>query len=194
MKKQEMVKAITDPEQVELFKNPNYSRILSILRKGELTIKEIHTHFNTDYEDKKTLSTIYRYMEKLTECGLVFVSREELKKKHIIESYYSRTALFFAFKEKRAERAVVDAAAELLQHIYNVGEERGKELQSLIQEYNTLCQHGEDFYRNYGEKILSLEKEYGLEIVKEALGTVIELLYFKKNPELLERIFKVLED
>jgi predicted transcriptional regulator len=190
MKKQEMVKTITDAEQVNLFENPNYSRILVILRKGELTIKEIHKYFNTDYEDKKTLSTIYRYMEKLTACGLVFVSNKELKKKHIIESYYSRTALFFTFKQKRAEKAVVNAVVELLQHMYKV-DEGGDELTQLIQEYTTLCQHDEDFYKDYGEKILELEKKYGLKVIKEAINIAIELLYFEKNPELLEKIFKV---
>jgi len=194
MKKQEIVKVIKDPKQLELFKNPNYSRIIGILRKGELNIKEIHRLFNKDYEDKKTLSTIYRYMEKLAENDLVFVSREELKKKHLIESFYQRTALFFTFEDKRSEKNVINAISQLLQQIYNLSEEKGRELTELIHQYNKdVCQGDKDFYEKHGEKILNLEKQYGFEIMKEAMKTVDELLYFKKNPELLEKIFEILK-
>ncbi len=194
MKKQEIVKVIKDPEQLELFKNPNYSRIIGILRKGELNIKEIHRLFNKDYEDKKTLSTIYRYMEKLAENDLVFVSREELKKKHLIESFYQRTALFFTFEDKRSEKNVINAISQLLQQIYNLSEEKGRELTELIHKYSKNVYQGDkDFYEKHGEKILTLEKQYGFEVMKEAMKTVGELLYFKKNPELLEKIFEVLE-
>ena len=194
MKKQEIVKVIKDPKQLELFKNPNYSRIIGILRKGELNIKEIHRLFNKDYEDKKTLSTIYRYMEKLAENDLVFVSREELKKKHLIESFYQRTALFFTFEDKRSEKNVINAISQLLQQIYNLSEEKGRELTELIHQYNKNVYQGDkDFYEKHGEKILNLEKQYGFEVMKEAMKTVGELLYFKRNPELLEKIFEVLE-
>jgi hypothetical protein len=194
MKKQEIVTVIKEPEQLELFENPNYSRILGILRKGELNIKEIHRLFNEDYEDRKTLSTIYRYMEKLLENELVFVSREELKKKHLIESYYQRTALFFTFEDKRTGANVVTAASQLLQHMYNVDEETGKELTELIHQYSeNVCQYDKGFYKKHGEEILRLEKLYGFDVAKEAVRTVHELLYFKKSPELLEEIFRILE-
>jgi Fe2+ or Zn2+ uptake regulation protein len=194
MKKQEIVKAIKDPKQLELFENPNYSRILGILRKGELTIKEIHQLFNKDYEDKKTLSTVYRYMEKLLENDLVFVSREELRKKHLIESYYQRTALFFTFEDKRSEKDVISATSNLLQQMYNLSDDRAKNLTELIYQYSTeVCQRDRDFYEKHGEKILTLEKEYGFETMKVAIKTVDELLYFKRNPELLEKINKILE-
>ncbi|MBU7046214.1 MAG: helix-turn-helix transcriptional regulator [Theionarchaea archaeon] len=194
MEKQEIVKVIKDPKQLELFENPNYSRILGILRKGELTIKEIHRLFNKDYEDKKTLSTVYRYMEKLLENDLVFVSREELKKKHLIESYYRRTALFFTFEDKRSEKDVITATSKLLQDMYNLSEDKGKTLTELINQFSThVYQCDRDFYEKHGEKILALEREYGFDIMKVAIKTVDELLYFKRNPELLEKIYEILE-
>jgi DNA-binding PadR family transcriptional regulator len=194
MKKQEMVKIIKDPEQEKLFENPNFTRILSILRKGELTIKEIHRLFNEGYEDKKTLTTIYRYMEKLSANDLVFVSREELKRKHLIESYYSRTAKFFLFENEQQEKDAVDAASELLQQIFNLDEERREKLKRLIQQYNREGhQNDVEFYETYGDEILKTERTYGYRTLKTAVHATHEFLYSRKNQELFERIYEILE-
>lgn len=40
---------------------------LRIMRNQELTAKELHKGVNSDYEDKKTLTSIYRYLKKLKE-------------------------------------------------------------------------------------------------------------------------------
>jgi DNA-binding transcriptional ArsR family regulator len=192
MKNQKMVEVIETPEKMELFENPSYMRILSILRQGEFNIKEIHERFNKDYEDKKTLSTMYRYMEKLVEHDLVFVSREELKRKHIIESYYSRTAMFFVFKDNKKES--IKAASELLQKIYILDTENAEKLTQLLQEYHQdMFQNDITFYEQYGEKILTIEKEHGYKILKGAIHLILGILYYRKNPELLDRIFVVLE-
>jgi len=194
MKKQEMVIVLKDPKQEELLENPSYSRIIGILRKGELNVKEIHRLFNENYEEKKTLTSIYRYMEKLLENGLVFVSREEIKKKHIIEKYYSRTAMFFLFEKERFKKNVVNATLELFQQIYNVDKENRKELEKLFHEHGkNMSKREVDFFKEHGKEILGLEKKYGFKAAKNATYTFIELLYFRENSELLERIFKILE-
>ncbi|MFQ5891516.1 MAG: hypothetical protein ACE5HW_01820 [Candidatus Methanofastidiosia archaeon] len=195
MKRQETVMHLElNAEQEKLLENPNYGRIITILRKGELNAKEIHKFFNKDYEDKKTLTSIYRYLEKLLENDLVFVIKEELKRKHLIEKYYSRTAKFFFFPKKRFEKKVVNATFELLQKIYNLDEERGRELKKLIDEHGkNLHKCDSDFFKEHGEKILKLEEKYGFKAVMYAGKTIIELLYFREKPELLERIFMILE-
>jgi len=194
MKKQEMVIVLKDPKQEELLENPSYSRIIGILRKGELNVKEIHRLFNENYEEKKTLTSIYRYMEKLLENGLVFVSREEIKKKHIIEKYYSRTAMFFLFEKERFKKNVVNATLELFQQIYNVDKENRKKLEKLFREHGkNMSKREVDFFKEHGKEILELEKKYGFKAAKNATYTFIELLYFRENSELLERIFKILE-
>jgi uncharacterized protein YqgQ len=194
MMKQEIVKILKDPEQINLFDNPNYARIVSILRRGELTIKEIHTLFNEDYEDKKTLTSIYRYMDTLLENDLVFASKEELMKGHLIERYYSRTALVFLFEDKKAEDLAINAASELLQQIYNLDTERTEESKKLLRELvRDMGKSGADFFREYGKEIFGLEKKYGFEAVKSAAKQFHQLLYYRDNPEIIERIFKALE-
>lgn len=195
MTKQEMIKVLKDPKQIELFENPNYSRIVSILRRGELNIKEIHRLFNKDYEDKKTLTSVYRYMDKLVENDLAFVSREELKKGHLIERYYSRTAKIFMFEDERAEEDVVHAFSELVQQMYNLTDESREEISKLFRESTrNLHRSKVDFYEKYGEEVIGLEKKYGFKPVLHAADTIHELLYFRQNPELAEKIFEFLKD
>lgn len=191
---QKMVKVLKDPEQIELFENPNYTRIISILRKGELTIKEIHKDFNKDYEDKKTLTSIYRYMEKLLEYDLVFVSKEELKRGHLIERYYSRTAQIFLFEDERLEEDALNAAIELLQRIYDVDTGRAEELKGLVREWiKDMEKRSVDFYEKYGPEVFALEKKYGFKAVKSAAKTFHDFLYFSEHPDVFKSIFEILE-
>lgn len=194
MKKQEMVHILRDPKKVKIFDNPNYLRILLILRKGEMNIKEIHRLFNEDYDDKKTLTSVYRYMEKLLENDLIFVSREEIKRKHLIEKYYSRTARFFTFDTKGNSENRLKAVIDLLHHMYQLNPEKRDDLETLIKTHDqTLMESNKKFYEEYGKELLEIEKKYGFEITKDAAKTIYEMKYFKNNTELLEKIFKVLE-
>lgn len=192
---QKLVKVLKDPKQIELFENPNYARIISILRKGELTIKEIHKEFNKDYEDKKTLTSIYRYMEKLVEYDLVFVSKEELKRGHLLERYYSRTAQILLFEDERLKEDALNASIELLSQIYGVDAEKAEELKKLLHHWikdmeNRLA----DFYEKYGTEIFMLEKQYGFKAMKNAAQTFYDLLYFKETPAIFKEIFKILKE
>ena len=193
-KKRETVKILEDPAQIELFDNPNYLRIVRILRRGELTIKEIHELFNKDYEDKKTLTSIYRYMEKLLEHGLVYVSKEELKRGHLIERYYSRTAQIFLFEDERNQENVALAASGLLQQIYRLNAEDREELTNLFREgVRDLFRCEVDFFEKYGEVIFAQERKHGFHAMKNAVKSFHDLLYLKENPEFFEGIFKILE-
>ena len=189
-----MVMVIKDPKKIKLLGNPNYSRIISILRNGGLTVKEIHEKFNKDYEDKKTLTSIYRYMEKLVCYGLVYVCKEEVKRGHLIESYYSRVARIFLLEDERVEEDVINAASELLQRICSLDEKDSEELKTLLGEWDKdLHAHKMEFYSTYGEEILKMEKKYGIDAGKGAMYMVYLLLYLRKHPELPERLFKLLE-
>ena len=194
MKKQEMVQVLRDPQKRKFFDNPNYLRILLILRKGEMNIKEIHKLFNEDYDDKKTLTSIYRYMEKLLENDLIFVSKEEIKRKHLIEKYYTRTAKFFTFDPKGDTENRLKAVIDLLHHMYQLNPEKRHDLETLLQTHEkALIESNKKFYEGYGKELLDIEKKYGFEVTKDAAKTIYELKYFKSNAELLEKIFKVLE-
>ena len=193
MKKQKMVKVLEDPKVIELLKNPNLDRIITILRKGELNTKEIHKLFNKDYEEKKTLTSMYRYLDKLVEHDLIFVSKEELKRGHLLEKYYKRTAMFFMPKSGDPSECI-EAAFELLQQIYEVDEEKGKDLKKLIKKRNESMEKLEiDFFETHGEKLLALEKKYGFDVVKCATYTSSGIEYLMQSPELSEKILNILK-
>ncbi|MBU7015648.1 MAG: hypothetical protein HXS52_12685 [Theionarchaea archaeon] len=191
MTEQTIVRVLEDPRQIELFDDPPYARILVILRNGELNIKEIHRRFNRNYEDKKALSSIYRYIEKLTELDLVYVSKEVRKRRHLTESYYSRTGKFFVFSDKD----ILKATAGLFSQVYDLDEEKEQELEKLLLEYDKkrLRLDG-DFYRDYSQMLLETEKEYGFKILAEAICIMRQILYPRKYPELGKNIFEFLEN
>ncbi|MBU7022800.1 MAG: hypothetical protein HXS40_01440 [Theionarchaea archaeon] len=193
MKKQEMVKVLSDPKVIEQFDNPNLHRILSIMRQGELNVKDIHKLFNTDYEDKKTLTSIYRYMDTLLEKDLVFVSREELKRGHLVERYYSRTARFFLFEDISDEN-LFNAIVELFQKIYHIDKKEAEEVKALIMESEkSMSKQAEEFYEVHGDEALELEKMYGFEAARAAAKTLIQFTFFSENTEMTKKISEILK-
>ncbi|MGC1122040.1 MAG: hypothetical protein WBA22_13195 [Candidatus Methanofastidiosia archaeon] len=193
MKKQEMVKVLKDSKVVDLSDNPNFHRILNIMRQGELNVKEIHKLFNKDYEDKKTLTSIYRYMDTLLEKDLVFVSREELKRGHLVERYYSRTARFFLFEDISDEN-LISAISDLFQRIYRIDGKEAEELKVLIQESEkSISRQSQEFYEAHGDEVLDLEKVRGFEAARAAAKTLIQFIFFSENPEMTNKIREIVK-
>ncbi|MBU7015473.1 MAG: hypothetical protein HXS52_06475 [Theionarchaea archaeon] len=193
MKKQEMVKVVKDPKITDLLSNPNMHRILNIMRQGELNVKEIHTLFNKDYEDKKTLTSIYRYMDTLLENDLVFVSREELKRGHLMERNYSRTAMFFLFEET-SDEDLIDATSRLFQKIYHIDDKNAEELKALIQESEkSMTEQSHGFYEVHGKEVLDLEKAHGFKAARAATKILVEFIFFIENPEMIKKIREIVK-
>lgn len=193
MRKQEMVKVVKDPKVINSLSNPNFHRILNIMRQGELNVKEIHKLFNKEYEDKKTLTSIYRYMDALLEQDLVFVSREELKRGHLVERYYSRTARFFLFEDISDEN-LINATSDLFQRIHHIDDEEARELRRLIQESEeSMSKQAQAFYEANGDEVLDLEKVFGFEAARAATKTLMQFTFFSKNPEIIEKIGKIVK-
>ena len=192
---QKMVIIISDEDRMKLFDDPNYSRIIDILRQGEMTVKEIHGLFNGGYEDKKTLSTIYRYIETLMENGLIFISKERLKRGHLVVRYYSRTAKIFAFQDQRLEQNTVGAILQLSEKIFQVTAEEKETLESLLETVAKELQESEiQFYEEHGDEIFALEKEFGFKAIKMAAKVLNEFLYLGQHPDSLKTIYRILKN
>jgi hypothetical protein len=160
-----------------------------------MTVKEIHRLFNEGYEDKKTLSSIYRYIETLLENDLIFVSKERLKKGHLVERSYSRTAKIFAFQDQRLEQNTVGAILELSEKIFQVTAQKKTTLQDQLETVAKEIQRSEiQFYEQHGNEIFALEKEFGFKAIKTAAKIVNEFLYLSQHTDSLKTIYKILKE
>ncbi|MBN1330337.1 MAG: helix-turn-helix transcriptional regulator [Candidatus Heimdallarchaeota archaeon] len=105
---QMVTKNITDKEIAKYFFDNDYGILLKFLRTGPKTIKEIEEYYKLEGNEKSD-KTIYRYINTLTEAGLVveagkrIYTDEEFKNKSL--TIYMRTAKVFndLTKEMRAD-------------------------------------------------------------------------------------------
>jgi DNA-binding PadR family transcriptional regulator len=179
---EKMLQVMEDTEAIKLMNDPNAGRILYILREGELSAKEIHSKFNADYDKKKTLTSIYRYLSALEKKGFVKVSREELKKKHMIMKYYVRTARFFTESLECIEEHIseeLEIAATLLADMYGAEREKIKDsLQEIIKmdvDVNTLI------LEKHGMLLLNEERKSNWEKVRNSLKLIWPLIVEKER-------------
>lgn len=91
-----LYRVIRDEALLDLFRDPTLKPIIRTLREGPKTIKEI-LHYYNDVSDKpKSDKTMYRYVKKLEEHGLVKQSGHRVYTgRNINEILYSRTAKIF---------------------------------------------------------------------------------------------------
>ena len=107
---QSLMKEITDEETIQLFKDKNLSRVIEFLRthKGAMTVPELEESFKKIGEEKSD-KTIYRYLKKLEDAGLViqagkrvFASETKVK----TQTLYMRSAkVFYIVKPEDDEEA-----------------------------------------------------------------------------------------
>ncbi len=87
---------IRDEKMLDQIREPVMKPIIRALREGPKTIKEIQHHYNDISEKPKSDKTIYRYVKKLEEVGLVKQAGHRVYSgRNISEILYSRTARIF---------------------------------------------------------------------------------------------------
>lgn len=97
---QELMKEITDSETIKIFKDENLMHVLKFLRisQGVMTVKELEDSFGK-IGMKKSDKTIYRYLKKLEDAGLVIQAGKRVfptdKRKLKTQTLYMRTAKIF---------------------------------------------------------------------------------------------------
>ncbi|MFX0124161.1 MAG: winged-helix domain-containing protein [Candidatus Hodarchaeota archaeon] len=103
---QPLLKEITDDETIQLFKDKNLSCVIEFLRthKDPMTVTELEDSFKKIGEEKSD-KTIYRYLKKLEDAGLVIQAGKRVfktkKKKLKTLTLYMRTATIFLIKPQK---------------------------------------------------------------------------------------------
>ncbi|MFX0013373.1 MAG: hypothetical protein ACFFB2_02095 [Promethearchaeota archaeon] len=101
-----IAKIIDDEETLKKLEDSNFDVIISLLRKGPMTVKEITTAFNKEAKKSKTIEsksekTIYRYLKALEEINIVVGAGQRVViGKTATEKLYMRTARIFEKKYK----------------------------------------------------------------------------------------------
>ncbi|MHA2250914.1 MAG: winged helix-turn-helix domain-containing protein [Candidatus Kariarchaeaceae archaeon] len=92
----QLLKAIHDDEISKIISDSIYAPIITILRKGPMTVKEIEEAYNRVADAPKSDKTIYRYLKELEKAELVVPAGQRVVLgKTATETLFSRTARAF---------------------------------------------------------------------------------------------------
>lgn len=144
-----------------------YGTIISALNEGNKSVKDIHNLYKVPGTKKhrKTLKTIYRYMDTLEKAGLVKIAGyRKYSKKRATEKLYCRTArVFFNQDNQQKEywytseegQTFVESVTQLIWNLNEKTDTPPPELNELITEY---MMEGQKQANRIIEKITTDEK------------------------------------
>ncbi|MFX0204575.1 MAG: winged helix-turn-helix domain-containing protein [Candidatus Hodarchaeota archaeon] len=197
-----LLKVINDEKTLRALTDPNYEKIISILRKKPKTVQEITADFNKKAEkchltEPRTNKTIYRYLKTLEELELVIPAGQRVVVgKTASENLYMRTARIF-------QREDIDWMSEKgydwAQRFATI---LGYMLGTSIQEASIECI--QKYFKNWNETKLKILEEFAktasddiFELITE--GEWEELIHFIdwvyifgtliEEPKLLEKLY-----
>jgi Fe2+ or Zn2+ uptake regulation protein len=181
---QKLMKEITDEGTIQLFKDKNLSRVIEFLRthKGAMTVPELEESFKKINEEKSD-KTIYRYLKKLEDAGLViqagkrvFASETKVK----TQTLYMRSAKVFYIVKPEDEEEACPEEKKLTEAL---GISIGKKMNLKLKSVECL----EKFLKRFKVQYSS----YPREIIKNAEDEITHLLEdldFEYSKSLIEMI------
>jgi len=175
---QPLLKEITDENIIELFKDDNYSSVIECLRthKGAMTVPELQK--STGKSDK----TIYRYLNKLEETGLVTQAGKRVflsKKKAKTQSLYMRSAKVFYIVKPEEE----EASPEEKNMIEAIGISIGKNMKAKIKSVDCLEKFLKRFKDHYSSYPIGI-----IQNAEEEITGLLEDLDFEYSKSFIEMI------
>ncbi|MBD3191263.1 MAG: hypothetical protein GF308_11495 [Candidatus Heimdallarchaeota archaeon] len=203
---QDIFKELSTEEFTSFFYDENYRIILMNLRSKAKTIEEIQTHYK-EASNEKSIMSIYRYLRKLKEVGLVVEAGKRIISKqnqtHETKTLYLTSAKLYynsAISSKRYEDQPEIRQKEcqiyklLLESFFPEKEADLTEINKIIK---TVYQHG----INNIKKIINENEEYYKQFFSEfgmmMINTVIVhsgWMSLISNTDIKENLFKVLSE
>ncbi|MFX1253081.1 MAG: hypothetical protein ACFFCZ_15855 [Promethearchaeota archaeon] len=202
--KPETIKFI-EGEKAKLLKE--HMEIIKALRQRNLTVKEIRALYYDHEEQKYTrgLKTIYRYLEKLENAGIVAVAGQRMTEgSRLVEKLYCRAAIvFFVDDEDEEKWRTCESGREFAQKLNVILCElfQAPAIDSNIfyeffdNLFTLQAKITKDIIRKAkeSEKIRDLFSKTDIDIINK-LNTIVALLTaFFQQPELFEPIKKLLK-
>ncbi|MCG3226759.1 MAG: winged helix-turn-helix transcriptional regulator [Candidatus Heimdallarchaeota archaeon] len=188
--------------KTNLLSDPLYSPILTALKKGPLTVRELEKEYKKLADDPKSDKTLYRYLKFLEKAGLVAPAGQRVTVgKTATEALYSRTAkLFyssFAYNdlwECSFCNSVLGKVAEILslrEDMPNQDKDCVKKLMTSVDGY--IFNEISEFFEKHFEEIAEITKDsnpYEMSRITNVLGTILLLNQPKSYEKPLEECLK----
>ena len=170
---------INKPEGFRLVSDEVFSKakehhtIISALKKGNMTVKEIHeVHKLPDGKYSKTLKTVYRHLDLLEQIDLIMVAgHRKYEGARSLEKLYCRTAKVFTDLGSKQEewldtddgKILLDSITEVL-WLTNDGHGDKPELRRLIEKFSR------EYMKNTVEIIKNMSSDNKFENLVDSLG------------------------
>ena len=185
-----------------LLRDPLYSPILTALKAGPLTVRELEKKYAKLAEEPKSDKTLYRYLKFLEKAGLVTPAGQRVTVgKTATEALYARTAkLFFSsfaandLWECTFCNKVLGKVAEILslrEDMPNQSKECVKNLMTSVDGY--IFDEVSGFFEKHYEEIAEITKDsdpYEMARITDVLGTILLLNHPKSYEKPLEECLK----
>lgn len=175
---------ISDEDTYLALKEDHNRTILSLLKQNPMTVQEITEEFNQKSEDKKSLKTIYRYINQLEQLGVVVNSGQLVTEgKTATQKIYSRTAhAYYAHTVKKQwdkdeGKILLDGIIKLF-HTYskdsNVDETKLKQLITGMDSF--IEEELEKIAGDRGDEFINIIEEYSLTDLNRLMEYISKLI------------------
>lgn len=164
----ETVKLFKDPKIFETSRNPLYTPILSVLRGGIKTLKEIKEEYlkHSYKEEIPSDKSLYRHLKQLKEMGLVAeVGKRVYTDQAMTEKLFGRTAVFFYLKEE-----------EEFDKQSKTNKNRAKVLSKIFEQTLNIPQPSEECILRIMQKISNIYNDSHTFLFEEHVEKISELL------------------
>lgn len=209
------IKVITDEKlYFSLLDNPNIEPIIVILREGPLTLEEIVEGYNqyvamkgkekkltkTEIEEaQKSETSVYRYIKKLEEKGIVFEAGRRIDPDgRTTKALFSRTAKLFIpattskeWWETPSSKRIIEATAQMFALVLGKKNPDIECIKNFMLDMDVdTSKKSAVFYNNHNDELTELTKDMGFKEIDKALNWLNYLLLMQYSEEYLEKLKK----
>ena len=213
---QKDVWVVEDKELIKIFQDPVYFPVISALREGPMTVKQITEKYNKIVRKKaikmdipkdafekmkRSEKTIYRYIKELSELGIVTNSGQRLVLgKTATENLFSRVAKVFLMCTKENDwweedegEIIIQRAARIIQAVEGIQE---IDLNCFSKRMKELLDFGENYLFEALDKkhdeVSIILTEGGLHESKKLLSiiSIASMLYSEESKKTLMKCFE----
>ncbi len=180
----ETVKFLSDPSILETTRNPLYIPIMSILRGGIKTLKEIKEEY-MDHSFKKEIpadKSLYRHLKHLKDVGLIAeVGKRVYTNQAMTEKLFGRTAIFFYLKEdeefdmqSEKNKKQADLLSKIFEHTWKIPKPSVDCILQIMKKIREISRDSHTFlFEEHIEEVVGLLGEIPLEDLRSVVETYI---------------------